>query len=431
MDRFEIIFLILLAAGAVYFFIPSNKATVTMNDDGFNPKVLTVNKGTTVIFKNEGASLHWPASNFHPTHTLYPKGGGCISSKLDACRGLKKGETFSFRFGIPGQWPIHDHIFPSLTMTVEVKEKNNLPSEFKSLDYQEQEIMIKELSKTDPVKAWKYLKELFLVDGQVVGNAHEFAHIIGNGIYLKYGLDGITKCDEAFAYGCYHGVSEELLKKKGIDSILGVQERCLEIYPPEISRNYTGCIHGMGHGLLTWEGLNVERALRDCDILDTNYRNFCYDGVFMENAFISQGTDFNIQNVWDFCSDLDERYGYNCARYQAQVLLKNIGSDLGGIEKGCILASNDLFRTTCIESLGYFISQNSTGSEEKIIESCFSLANEENRNICVIAGAREVIFQQYKNWEIVSGNLCGSLKDKWKDRCIESNNKVKNEYKRI
>lgn len=443
--------MILIAAVAVFFSVVSGKVTVTMKDDGYEPKVLTVAKGTTVIFKNEDENQHWPASNFHPTHTLYPEEGGCISSKLDACKALKKGETFSFRFDILGQWQIHDHIFPSLTMTIEVNEKNNIwnrffrfdlvsdeslksipePPAFRALNYQDQEKIINQLSEIDPARSWQYLKDSFLVNGEVVGNAHEFAHIIGNSIYSKYGLDGIIECDATFAYGCYHGVSEEFLKKDGVSSVLKVQKRCIEIYPPQVSMNYTGCIHGMGHGLLTWEGLNVEKALMDCDILDTAYRNFCYDGVFMENSFISQKTDFDFKNVWDFCGNLDERYGYNCARYQAQVIMASVGSDIIAIEKGCDLAPKDIFRTACVESLGYFISQTARGNEEEIKKSCFSMANEENRNICVIAASRETIFQQYKDWEIISESLCANLKGKWKDDCIRSNNQVKSQYKRI
>src|SRR3989344_7530720 len=65
---------------------------------GFNPNTLTVNEGDIVIFINKEAKSHWPASAVHPTHNVYPESGGCIGSKFDSCKGLRQGETFTFRF---------------------------------------------------------------------------------------------------------------------------------------------------------------------------------------------------------------------------------------------------------------------------------------------------------------------------------------------
>lgn len=156
-----------------------------------------------------------------------------------------------------------------------------------------------------------------MVNGQVIGNAQELSHIVGNALYSKFGLEGITKCDDAFAYGCYHGVSEKLLQEKGPDIVRDVQNSCLKIYPLAKSKNYTGCIHGMGHGLLTYENMNIAKALKDCGQLDTEYKNYCYEGVFMENSLeTKQGFDLN--KPWNFCSDLPEDYHSSCARYQSQ-----------------------------------------------------------------------------------------------------------------
>ncbi|HUQ85217.1 MAG TPA: hypothetical protein VM077_02735, partial [Candidatus Limnocylindrales bacterium] len=51
---------------------------VILSDRGFEPESLTVSPGTTVTFKIKGDNQHWPASNFHPSHDLYPDSGGCI-----------------------------------------------------------------------------------------------------------------------------------------------------------------------------------------------------------------------------------------------------------------------------------------------------------------------------------------------------------------
>ena len=88
---------------------------------GFNPNTLTINEGDTVVFINKEAKSHWPASAVHPTHNVYPESGGCIGSKFDSCRGLRQGETFTFRFDSKGSWRYHDHLNPGLTGTIEVQ----------------------------------------------------------------------------------------------------------------------------------------------------------------------------------------------------------------------------------------------------------------------------------------------------------------------
>lgn len=93
---------------------------------GFSPLVLNINKGDKVTFVNYDKLDRWPASNTHPTHTLYPNSGidKCGTSEetkiFDSCHGLKTGETYSFVFNEAGTWRYHDHLRPSFTGTVNV-----------------------------------------------------------------------------------------------------------------------------------------------------------------------------------------------------------------------------------------------------------------------------------------------------------------------
>jgi plastocyanin len=428
------------------FFQTPLSAKVVMTDTKYSPEVLRIKKGTTVIFENQGAQPHWPASNYHPTHTLYPEEGGCIGSAFDACRGLNPGEIYEFRFDIIGTWPVHDHINPGLTMVIEVVEDvggeskavsnfnlTNLPTpdEFRELSYSDQDVYVNLMSVDDPINAWKYVKQAFYVDNQVIRNAHEFSHTIGNALYNQLGLAGIINCDATFAYGCYHGVTEELLSEQGIDAIIATQERCVAIYPPNDSNLYTGCIHGMGHGLLTWEALNVQRALRGCDLLDDGYRNYCYDGVFMENSFLAIEDEYDIDKFWNFCLDLADRYHYNCGRYQVQRIFSEFSYNFGSIGAECAKAPNDTFKTTCSESIGYYAGQTATGNPESILSTCSQIIDREVRNLCVIGAARETIFQAYQDWQTNSTFLCESLSPEWRQKCLDSNTKVKLEYNRV
>lgn len=89
--------------------------TVEMNSSGFSPSSLTISSGDTVKFLSKSGT-HWPASNVHPSHMLYPQSGGdCKTSAFDACKGLNAGDSWNFKFDQKGTWGYHDHSSPSLT----------------------------------------------------------------------------------------------------------------------------------------------------------------------------------------------------------------------------------------------------------------------------------------------------------------------------
>src|SRR3989338_2002222 len=106
---------------------------VIITDKGFEPNFVSVHLGSMVIWVNEGQKPHWPASDVHPSHTLYP--GSDINkcetgaNILDACKGLEKGESFSFVFDQKGRWGMHDHLAPGHSMTIyvsgEIQQQND------------------------------------------------------------------------------------------------------------------------------------------------------------------------------------------------------------------------------------------------------------------------------------------------------------------
>ena len=88
--------------------------TVRMRDDGYEPANLTAAVGTTITFTNDDTNDHWPASNIHPTHEIYPA--------FDPKRAIPPGESWSFIFDKAGIWRWHDHLFPNLKGTITVEE---------------------------------------------------------------------------------------------------------------------------------------------------------------------------------------------------------------------------------------------------------------------------------------------------------------------
>ena len=105
----------------------TEKVIITYTDNGYVPSDITVTKGETVTFTNESSRGTWPATNIHPTHTLYPGSNrsDCESAEpgvmFDSCKVLDVNEEWSFQFNEVGEWSYHDHIRPGDTGRVIVE----------------------------------------------------------------------------------------------------------------------------------------------------------------------------------------------------------------------------------------------------------------------------------------------------------------------
>jgi plastocyanin len=95
------------------------QVTIVMSEAGFSPQEVTVTEGGVVTWVNTGGTAMWPASAFHPTHTVYPGSdiNKCGTSDelniFDSCRGIAPGGSWTFVFNDKGTWAYHDHLNPS------------------------------------------------------------------------------------------------------------------------------------------------------------------------------------------------------------------------------------------------------------------------------------------------------------------------------
>ncbi len=85
---------------------------VVYNGNAFVPARLDIKRNDIVVFKNQSKTDFWPASNPHPTHTLYPE--------FDAKQALSSGKIFQFKFSKAGDWGYHNHLTPSVTGLIHV-----------------------------------------------------------------------------------------------------------------------------------------------------------------------------------------------------------------------------------------------------------------------------------------------------------------------
>jgi plastocyanin len=463
-----LIFVVIFACHAqgVFAHEDDGSATISITDKGFEPKNLLIVVGTRVTWTNEDTKEHWPASNNHPTHTLYPGSGlqkcGTEDEKniFDACHGLTPGESWSFTFTKAGEWSYHDHLFPSRLGTIHVFETDEerdraatttpqlsawerffgfvgnifsgllkkiglgRPSEptvkgFRALKDTERQAVIARIAAYNAGESWSYLKRVSLDNGTQAIDAHELAHIVGNALYQERGFAGIGVCDPTFAYGCYHGVTEKFLEDNGPSKTAEAAKTCKDIFSKDAqSQEYASCVHGLGHGLLTWYALDLNKALKACDAVPSVVQGNCYDGVFMEFSFSATKNQYPVDNPWAFCENLDQKYHIACARYQSVLMHSILGLDKKEIAKLCLLAGTSDLRDNCIYRLGFDAAAQYKNNPEGAAASCSALFSGSPRAQCISAVAEEFVFQEFPNWREASSLLCNTLSGQEKDTCL-------------
>ncbi len=413
---------------------------VRMDDNGFHPAKIIIQSGQSVRWINTGRKDRWPASNNHPTHTNYPtEEEGCLGSNLDACKNLKSGESYSFNFSEPGSWGMHDHLNPGSIMVVEVeavnrgwtgkvqllaknlfnkKTANKLPTpeKFRTWDFGEQLSTLEAYARDDPKGAWEYLKSAFIVNGQVLDNPHELAHIVGAATYDKSGIYGVTICDPSFAYGCFHGVAEAAINDKGETAISEIEQACTDALSAEQAPS---CYHGIGHGTAGIYNLEIPPALNACEMLEQSHQEYCYDGVFMEQAMALGSDAIDQAKPWELCGSLDLKFHIACGRYQP-TRLQAAGLDFAKIIASCSPAPSDILEEHCFRSNGFAAASVGDHSVETIVNLCDNATNLKGKGLCLASAATETTFQAYNGWQSTAPQLCDAITESdMKVACIQ------------
>lgn len=104
----------------------SASTQVTLTANGFSPQTVTIKKGGSVTWTNEGAGGMWVASAKHPTHTVYD--GTSLNEHCDTASTVvpldqcDSGGAYTFTFDKAGSWNYHNHMNASHFGTVVVVE---------------------------------------------------------------------------------------------------------------------------------------------------------------------------------------------------------------------------------------------------------------------------------------------------------------------
>lgn len=308
------------------------------------------------------------------------------------------------------------------------EEPSITAQEFSKLNAIEQFKLLTHISEQNGAEAaWHFL---VTASKSMTSNPHDLAHSVGALIWQKKGISGMAICDPSFAFGCYHGYTEEALKND-LDKLPSLAKSCDQVGTID-SGPWSSCIHGLGHGVASYfRTTDLRAALQACNILSIG-KNYCHDGVFMEftiNAPKAFYQDYLSKNQLYPCTTLDKEYQSTCGRNQPYILSKYDRKTIPQIAAICSKA-NDEIKTSCINTLGLIAAERTNGDIKKIKTICNQVEETNSKIQCYISAATEIIFQQYSDWQSNAPSLCTELKGEALIRCNQSINYTIQNYHR-
>lgn len=307
-------FLIGLGVLVWYFWWPKTY-TITVDVSGFRPSDITVPAGSTIRFAGAGGRAFWPASNFHPSHKLYPE--------FDARGPIAATASWSFTFERPGIWRFHDHLNSRSTGTITVRpipfvtSENPCRGTIDGLPVKTQEgCWIQEIESILATRsldsAFERFGELYESKPAFSSDCHDVTHLLGEAAYRAYKRNGaiVTSLKTSYCgYGFYHGFIEALLFTTG--NFNEAKSYCRDVQK-ELAKTIVApnaiyaCYHGLGHGTFDTQSFTqwgndekmLQHALRVCEEVtsgdEAELVKQCATGVFNALANAYGGNTYNL-----------------------------------------------------------------------------------------------------------------------------------------
>jgi len=208
-------------------------------------------------------------------------------------------------------------------------------------------------------------------------DVHALGHSIGEIMYGQVGISGMALCTHDFGNACSHTMVIGALMEEGVDALPLIQDACHDA--PGGYSAYVECFHGLGHGVLAFNGYSVERAVAMCHEVGTPELEYqdaveCFGGALME-LMSGGGHD---RDIWEkqrahyldtsepfgLCeqSYLDERYQEMCYIYLTPFAYESFGTSssdysddvLQAVFRECetVPSASPRLRQACFAGLG-------------------------------------------------------------------------------
>ena len=192
---------------------------------------------------------------------------------------------------------------------------------------------------------------------------HLAAHIFGDVLYAREGMNGFPVCGPEFGFGCYHGFMGAFIHEHGVDAVVQLDASCTRGHGPL----GLGCFHGIGHGLVSYYGygiLDLNKALAACATLSWNGKyGGCADGAFMEYNLRTMQIDtgaptrsFSVETHREPCGSVASEFRSSCQFNQAEwwrQSLIGVEGASGRMGEFCAEIEHRDERAACFRGVGY------------------------------------------------------------------------------
>ncbi len=279
---------------------------IMLKDDGFHPRTLTIKAGETVTFKTKHGKYFWPASDFHPTHTLHPE--------FDPKEPIAPNATWSHTFDTPGIFKFHDHLGAYYSGVITVTDENgkvvdDCMAHGGVTECWQNKIFIA-LATKGVDAAYDTITELFRTEPGFGQACHFLSHNVGLASYQFYRENPsfiLSPKAIACAAGFYHGFMEGYLGATGDPA--GAAQVC-DAIGTAVSKDAPDarlqCFHGIGHGAIetavassgvfTTPDEAVATAVKTCEAASggEQERYRCVSGVYNAIANFYIAGEYNL-----------------------------------------------------------------------------------------------------------------------------------------
>ncbi|MDP3778764.1 MAG: hypothetical protein Q8R30_01790 [bacterium] len=280
------------------------------------------------------------------------------------------------------------------------------------------------------VRVYAELKEKYAASSFDV--QHAVAHIFGEVLYEKMGIEGVAVCDGSFAFGCYHSFFGKAISEKGMAAVGDLDKACIRKYGPL----GTGCQHGIGHGLLEYTGPGgLAKALDGC-MLTTQVKELfgCTSGIFMEYNIpvLTSGASssleprkFDAANPYAPCNTtVLGRFRKSCYYELSQWWDKVLGGDYGKLGVLCSGITSAEYKEFCFLGVGNIAAPSSQYDVAKTIEACSKMPNDEDETLCR-AGASWSFFAAPEKRSLAPA-VCEGIETERQHYCIKKSDLIGN-----
>jgi len=277
---------------------------------------------------------------------------------------------------------------------------------------EERDYWVEEIKTKGPTNAYQAF--LSLNAKRPFGIQHDAAHVIGEALYIALGAKGVAVCDQAFSFGCYHGLFSFAISEHGTELVPLLDGEC-----QKLKSDQGACQHGIGHGILQYFGYDrLNEALKACGLAERiDEISGCPSGVFMEyNVPLVEGQDgfsevvprsFQEGNPYEPCGTVPNEFRASCYYELPQWWQRSFQDDYAVIGRLCAEIPDDEYIRGCFVKTGDLIAHNGQENLDIVKELCSKMPTSYGEGACLFSAAQTLwTFVWAPETKEVAADLC-------------------------